>query len=176
MLDMNAAYDLPDCIEFARAVEPHRIFWLEEPLHWYLQPADFGRLAAATPIPLAHGERELSRLTVRDFIVAGGIRYVQFDATRAAGFTEALRIAQLAEQHGIMVAPHTAPELHAHLVLALPRCAFGVESHGGPETDPLAYGLFRDHPELRDGHLIVGDKPGFGLEVDWGFVDKYRVK
>ena len=93
MLDMNAAYDLPDCIEFARAVEPHGIFWLEEPLHWYLQPADFARLAAATPIPLAHGERELTRFTVRDFIVEGGIRYVQFDATRAAGFTEALRIA-----------------------------------------------------------------------------------
>jgi len=57
MLDMNAAYDLPDCIDFAHAVEPHRIFWLEEPLHWYLQPADFARLSAATPIPLAHGER-----------------------------------------------------------------------------------------------------------------------
>ena len=176
MLDMNAAYDLPDCIEFARAVEAHRIFWLEEPLHWYLQPADFARLAAATPIPLAHGERELTRFTVRDFIVAGGIRYVQFDATRAAGFTEAWRIAQLAEQHGVMVAPHTAPELHAHIVLTLPRCAFGVESHGGPETDPLAYGLFRDNPQLRDGHLIIDDKPGFGLEVDWGFVERYRVK
>ena len=175
MLDMNAAYDLPDCIDFAHRVEPSRIFWLEEPLHWYLQPADFARLAAATPIPLAHGERELTRFTVRDFIVTGGIRYVQFDATRAAGFTEALRIAALAEQHGVMVAPHTAPELHGHLVLALPRCAFGVEGHGGPEEDPLGYGLFREHPELRDGYLHIGDQPGFGLEVDWAFVDKYRV-
>ena len=175
MLDMNAAYDLPDCIAFAHAVEPSRIFWLEEPLHWYLQPADFARLAAATPIPLAHGERELTRFTIRDFIVSGGIRYVQFDATRAAGFTEALRIAALAEQHGVMVAPHTAPELHGHLVLALPRCAFGVEGHGGPAEDPLGCGLFLDHPELRDGHLHLNDKPGFGLEVDWAFVDKYRA-
>ncbi len=175
MLDMNAAYDLPDCIEFARLVEPHRIFWLEEPLHWYLQPADFARLAAATPIPLAHGERELTRFTVRDFVTEGRIRYVQFDATRAGGFTEALRVAQLAEQHGVMVAPHTAPELHGHIVLAMPRCAFGVESHGGVENDPLAYGLFRDHPELRDGHLHLSDRPGFGLDVDWAFVDKYRI-
>ena len=144
MLDMNAAYDLPDCIEFARAVEPHRIFWLEEPLHWYLQPADFARLAAATPIPLAHGERELTRFTVRDFIVDGRhpLRAVRRDPRRR--LHRALRIAALAEQHGVMLAPHTAPELHGHLVLALPRCAFGVESHGGPETDPLAYGLFRD--------------------------------
>jgi L-alanine-DL-glutamate epimerase-like enolase superfamily enzyme len=175
MLDMNAAYDLPDCIDFAHMVEPHRIFWLEEPLHWYLQPADFARLAAATSIPLAHGERELTRFTVRDFVAHGGIRYVQFDATRAGGFTEALRVAQLAEQHGVMVAPHTAPEIHAHIVLAQRRCAFGVESHGGPEHDPLAYGLFRDHPKLRDGHLEIADKPGFGLEIDWAFVDRYRA-
>ena len=176
MLDMNAPYDLPDCIEFARRVEPSNIFWLEEPLHWYLQPADFARLAAATPIPLAHGERELTRFTVRDFITIGGIRYVQFDATRAGGFTEALRIAHLAEQHGAILAPHTAPEIHGHLVLAMPRCSFGVESHGGKESDPLHYGLFTEHPELRDGHLIIGDKPGFGLEIDWDFVAKYAAK
>jgi len=175
MLDMNAPYDLEECIDFARCVEPFDIFWLEEPLHWYLQPADFARLAAATPIPLAHGERELTRFTVRDFITQGAVRYVQFDATRTAGFSEALRVAALAEQHGAMVAPHTAPEIHGHLVLALPRCAFGVESHGGPETDPLAHGLFREHPELRNGHIHIGDKPGFGLDPDWAFVERHRA-
>jgi len=175
MLDMNAPYDLDECIDFAHCVEPFDIFWLEEPLHWYLQPSDFARLAAATPIPLAHGERELTRFTVRDFITLGGIRYVQFDATRAAGFTEALRVAALAEQHGVMVAPHTAPEIHGHLVLALPRCAFGVESHGGHDSDPLAYGLFREQPELRDGQIHIGDQPGFGLDPDWAFVERYRV-
>jgi L-alanine-DL-glutamate epimerase-like enolase superfamily enzyme len=108
-----------------------------------------------------------------DFIVSGCIRYVQFDATRAAGFTEALRIAQLAEQYGAMVAPLTAPERHGHSVLSLPRCAFGVEGHDGTTEDPLGCGLFLNHPELHDGHLHLNDKPGFGLEVDWAFVDKY---
>ena len=176
MLDMNAPYDLPDCTDFARRVAESNVFWLEEPLHWYLQPADFARLAAATHIPLAHGERELTRFQVRDFITIGKITYVQFDATRAAGFTEALRIAQLAEQHGAILAPHTAPELHGHLVLAMPRCTFGVESHGGPDTDPLHYGLFTEHPHLHDGHLTISDKPGFGLEIDWDFVAKHSAK
>ncbi|HWD60424.1 MAG TPA: mandelate racemase/muconate lactonizing enzyme family protein [Stellaceae bacterium] len=175
MLDMNAPYDLPDCIDFARRVEASNIYWLEEPLHWYLQPADFARLAAATPIPLAHGERELTRFTVRDFITVGGIRYVQFDATRAGGFTEALRIAHLAEQHGAVLAPHTAPELHGHLVLAMPRASFGVESHGGRDSDPLHYGLFKEHPHLHDGELVISDKPGFGLEIDWDFVRKHAA-
>jgi D-galactarolactone cycloisomerase len=176
MLDMNAPYDLLDCIDFAHRVATSNIFWLEEPLHWYLQPADFARLAAATPIPLAHGERELTRFQARDFITIGKITYVQFDATRAGGFTEALRIAYLAEQHGAILAPHTAPEIHGHLVLAMPRCTFGVESHGGRATDPLHYGLFTEHPHLHDGHLAISDKPGFGLEIDWDFVKKHAAK
>jgi D-galactarolactone cycloisomerase len=175
MLDMNAPYDLDDCIAFARAVEPYQIFWLEEPLHWYLQPADFVRLAAATRIPLAHGERELTRFTVRDFIASGAIRYVQFDATRYAGFTEALRVAALAEQHGVMIAPHTAPELHAHLVAAFPRCSFGVESHGDAARDPVALGLYREHVEVRDSHVHLNDRPGFGVEIDWDFVRRHRA-
>jgi len=175
MLDMNAPYDLDDCIAFARAVEPYQIFWLEEPLHWYLQPADFVRVAAATRIPLAHGERELTRFTVRDFIASGAIRYVQFDATRYAGFTEALRVAALAEQHGVMIAPHTAPELHAHLVAAFPRCSFGVESHGDAARDPVALGLYREHVEVRDSHVHLNDRPGFGVEIDWDFVRRHRA-
>jgi D-galactarolactone cycloisomerase len=175
MLDMNAPYDLDACIAFARAVEPLDIFWLEEPLHWYLQPADFVRLARATTIPLAHGERELTRFTVRDFIVQGAIRYVQFDSTRYAGFTEALRVAQLAEQHGVMIAPHTVPELHAHLVMAFPRCGFGVESHGNARRDPLAHGLYRERPQTRDSHVHLSDRPGFGVEVDWEFVRRHRA-
>src|SRR5690606_4476862 len=126
MLDLNAAWDLPACIDFARAVEPYDITWLEEPLHWYLQPADFVRLAAATRIPLAHGEREIHRFTIRDFIATGAVRYVQFDATRYAGFTEALRVAHLADQHGAFISPHHAPELHSHVVAAFPRMGHSV--------------------------------------------------
>ena len=137
MLDMNAAYDLPTCIEFAHAVEPYNIFWLEEPLHWYLQPADFALLARATPIPLAHGEREITRFTARDFMTNGSMRYMQFDSTRYAGFTEALRVAYMADQLGVMITPHHAPELHAHLVAAFPRTGYAVESHGSPDRDPI---------------------------------------
>jgi D-galactarolactone cycloisomerase len=174
MLDMNAPYDLEGCIAIARAVEPLDIFWLEEPLHWYLQPADFVRLAAATPIPLAHGERELTRFTVRDFVATGAIRYVQFDSTRYAGFTEALRVAQLAEQHGVMIAPHTVPELHGHLVLAFPRCGFAVESHGDARRDPVSHHLYKEPVQTRDSHVHLSDKPGFGVEIDWTFVEKHR--
>ena len=101
MLDMNAPYTVADCIQFAHAVEPFDIYWLEEPLHWYLQPEDYVQLASATSIPLAHGEREWHRFTIRDFLKSGALTFVQFDSTRHAGFTESLRIAHFAEQQGV---------------------------------------------------------------------------
>ena len=138
MLDMNAPYDVAGCIRFAEAVAPYDIFWLEEPLHWYLQPADYVRLAAASPIPLAHGEREWHRYTVRDFIDSGAIGFVQFDSTRAAGFTESLRIAHYAEQKGVVIAPHSALHVHAHLVSAFGDAAFrgGIPWRSYPPSDP----------------------------------------
>jgi L-alanine-DL-glutamate epimerase-like enolase superfamily enzyme len=175
MLDMNAAYDLPMCIAFAHAVAPYDIFWLEEPLHWYLQPADFALLAKATPIPLAHGEREIMRFTARDFMSNGSIRYVQFDSTRYAGFTEALRVAHMADQLGVMISPHHAPEIHAHLVAAFPRTGYAVESHGSPDRDPIWHGLFKERAQVRDSYVYMNDKPGFGIEIDWDYARKHRA-
>lgn len=168
-----AAYGIDDCIAFARAVAPYGIYWLEEPLHWYLQPADFLRLAAATPIPLAHCERELTRFTVRDFITSGAVRFVQFDSTRHAGFTESVRIAALAEQFGVRIAPHQAPELHAHLCAAFPGASFGVESNGKP--DPLWSGMYARRAQIRNSYVQLDDAPGFGIEIDWKFIDRHRA-
>lgn len=175
MLDMNAPYDVPDCIAFAQAVEPHGIFWLEEPLHWYLQPRDFARLAAATSIPLAHGEREWHRHAVRDFIDQGAIRFVQFDSTRHAGFTESLRIARYAEIHGVRVAPHTAPHIHRHLVSALGDAAFAAESVGDPGRHPIHHAIYTDPADAKGGMVHLSEQPGFGVEVDWSAVDRLRA-
>jgi len=173
MLDMNAPYSVNDCIEFTRSVVPFDIFWLEEPLHWYLQPEDFVRLAADTPIPLAHGEREWHRFTIREFLRSGAIRFVQFDSTRHGGFTESLRIAHMAEQMGVLIAPHAAPQYHAHLVSAFGEAAFGVESHGDPGRHPIQHGIYKEGTKVRDGMVYLNDLPGFGTEIDWDYVEKH---
>jgi L-alanine-DL-glutamate epimerase-like enolase superfamily enzyme len=175
MLDMNAPYDVAGCIRFAEAVAPYDIFWLEEPLLWHLQPADYVRLAAASPIPLAHGEREWHRYTIRDFIDSGAIRFVQFDSTRAAGFTESLRIAHYAEQKGVAIAPHSAGHIHSHLVSAFGDAAFGAESMGNPARHPIHDGIYRGGAEVRNGMVHLSEGAGFGLEIDWSYVEKYRA-
>ncbi len=177
MLDMNAPYDVDGCVAFAKAVAQFNIFWLEEPLFWYLQPADFRRLAEASPIPLAHGERELHRFTVRDFIDSGSIRFVQFDSTRHGGFSESLRIAHYAEQKGVLVSPHSAPHLHAHLVSAMGDAAFAAESFGTTDMrHPIQNAIYRGGSDVRDGMVQLSEAPGFGVDIDWQAVERFRVQ
>jgi L-alanine-DL-glutamate epimerase-like enolase superfamily enzyme len=174
MLDLNAPYDVDTCICFAHEVAKYDIFWLEEPLHWYLQPPDYVTLAKAIPMPLAHGEREWHRFTVRDFIDAGAIRFVQFDCTRYAGFSEALRIARHAQEKGVLVAPHSAAHIQAHLASALGDDAFGAESSGDDRNHPIHHRIFHGGAVHRDGRVHLTETPGFGLEVDWKAVKALR--
>jgi L-alanine-DL-glutamate epimerase-like enolase superfamily enzyme len=169
MLDMNACYDLRTCIEFGNRVAESDITWMEEPLHWYLQPPDYKRLAEAIPVKLAHGERELTRFTIRDFIDGGGVTFVQFDSTRHSGLTECLRIAQLCEQYGVYIVPHHASELHGHVALAFPNASFMLETHGDPERDPIWHHLYKERAQVKDSYVHMNDLPGLGIEFDWDF-------
>lgn len=175
MLDVNAVYDVEGAIEYANAVAPYDICWFEEPLQWYLQPADFVRLAASCPIPLAHGERELTRHAARDFIDSGALRYVQFDSVRFGGFTEGLRVAAYAEQKAVLIQPHSWPHLHAHIVSAFGDAAFGAESVGDPRMHPIHHRIFGGGARYKDGHMHLSEAPGFGMEIDWKAVDALRV-
>lgn len=134
------------------------------------------RLANASPIPLALSEREWTRFTIGEFIDSGALKYVQFDSTRHAGFTESPRIAHLAEQKGVLIAPHTAPHIHGHLVSAFGEAAFGAASHGNHDRHPLQEHLYKNAAEVRDGLVHLNDDPGFGVEIDWTYVEKVRSR
>lgn len=174
-LDVNAAYDIDECIQYANTVAEFGIAWLEEPLHWYLQPADYVKLANASPIPLAHGEREWHRFAARDFIDSGALRYIQFDSARFGGITEGLRVGIYAEQKNVMVQPHSWPHLHAHLASALGKGAYGAECVPEPGAHPIHHRIFSGGAYYRDGRLHLTEAPGFGVEVDWNQVKSLTV-
>lgn len=174
MLDMNAPYDVETCIRFAREVEPLDIVWLEEPLHWYLQPSDFVTLAKAINIPLAHGEREWHRHTVGEFIDSGALRYVQFDCTRYGGFSEALRIGRHAQAKGVLIAPHSAAHIQAHIASAFGAAAYAAESVGDERLHPIHHRIFEGGATHRHGRVHLTEAPGFGLTVDWNSVAALR--
>ena len=66
--------------------------------------------------------------------------------------------------------------MHGHLVSAFPRAGFIVESHGNPDRNPLWHGgLFAKKAEIKDGYLHLNESAGFGYDINWDLIDKYRV-
>ena len=175
MLDMNAPYDVDTCIRFAREVAQHDIYWLEEPLHWYLQPPDYVTLAKAIPIPLAHGEREWHRFTVRDFIDSGAIRLraVRLHALRRVQRGAAHRASCAGEGRADCAALGRAhPGAHR---LGIRRCRVrrGVRrATTGTIRSIIASSTAA--PSHRGGRVHLPEAPGFGLEVDWKAVKALR--
>ena len=175
MLDANSAYDVPAAIEAARAFEPLDVYWLEEPTAWFDPVFGLARVGAATAIPLASGERELHRFGCRDLVDHTPIRFLQFDCTRAGGVSEWLRVAAYASAHGVLMAPHHDPQIHGHLLAAVPNGHI-QEVFPNPVRDPLWSRLFVEQPQVLDGELVLGDRPGLGVELDRDVLDRYSTK
>lgn len=172
MLDANQGYDIPTAIEAARAFEPYRIRWLEEPIHWYDGVRGLGRVAAATRIPIASGESELHRWSCRDLVLEGGVSVMQFDATRAGGVTEWLRVAAYASAHGVGMAPHHDPQIHGHLVAGVQNGLI-QETFPNKARDPLWDALYDDRPEIKNGILRLNSRPGFGFSINQEGLRRY---
>jgi L-alanine-DL-glutamate epimerase-like enolase superfamily enzyme len=99
---------------------------------------------------------------------------MQFDATRAGGVTEWLRVAAYAASHGVLMAPHHDPQVQGHLIAAAPN-GHVQEVFPNPVRDPLWANLFVGQPEIVDGMLHVPDRPGFGFELNQEGFARYRV-
>jgi L-alanine-DL-glutamate epimerase-like enolase superfamily enzyme len=175
MLDANSAYDVPTAIAAARAFEPFRIAWLEEPVAWFDPVFGLGRVSAATSIPIASGERELHLYGCRDLIDHGGIEVMQFDCTRAGGVTEWMRVAAYAQAHGVLMAPHHDPQVHGHLCAAADNGHI-LEVFPNKVRDPLWDELFLERPEIVDGVFTCPDRPGLGFTLNHETVARYSTQ
>ena len=173
MLDANCAYDIETATAAIRAFEPFDPFWFEEPLQWFDSTRGLGRLATRTTVPIASGESELTSWACRDLIDLGGVRYLQFDSTKRGGITEYLRISAHCHLNGVWLAPHHDPQVHGHLVAAS-KNGFGVETFTRSDRDPIWENLFTKRPEIRNGMLYLTEEPGFGVDINWDYVKRFR--
>lgn len=174
MLDANSAYSVPQAIDAARAFEPYRIRWFEEPTHWYDPVEGLGQVSRSTTIPTASGESALHRWDCRGLVDRAGIRIMQFDATRAGGVTEWLKVAAYAAHHGVLMAPHHDPQIHGHLVAAAEN-GHVLEFFPDRERDPLWFEIYARQPRIAEGACHLSEDPGFGFEFDWDAVAARRV-
>ncbi len=157
MVDANQQWDRATALRMGRRLEEFDLVWIEEPLDAY-DAEGHAQLAAALDTPIATGEMLASVAEHVRLIDARACDIIQPDAPRVGGITQFLRLAALADQRGLGLAPHFAMEIHLHLAAAYPREPW-VEHFDW--LDPL----FEERLETRDGRMLVPDRPGLGVTL-----------
>ncbi|MGH9448495.1 MAG: mandelate racemase/muconate lactonizing enzyme family protein, partial [Terriglobia bacterium] len=177
MVDAGLPWDAKTAIQRARAFSAYDIFWLEEPL----SPDDYEgyrKLSQATPVRIAAGEEESGRNTFRRLIEEGEIDVVQVDLTRCGGFTEAMKIAALAADHGLPVANHgftTYINVAAalHWLNAVPNAL--IAEFVTQENTNLREFLTRQKIRAHEGYLQIPEEPGLGIELDEHAISRFQA-
>jgi L-alanine-DL-glutamate epimerase-like enolase superfamily enzyme len=157
MVDANQQWDRPTAERVGRALESLNLVWIEEPLDAY-DVEGHARLAAQLVTPIASGEMLTSVAEHMALITNGAVDFIQPDAPRVGGITQFLKIMTAAEQKYLKMAPHFAMEIHVHLAAAYAHDSW-VEHFDW--LDPL----FNEHLDIRDGRMIVSDRPGLGVTL-----------
>ena len=157
MVDVNQQWERATALRAGRVFEQFDLVWIEEPLDAY-DAEGHAQLAATLDTPIASGEMLTSIAEHWELIRQNAVDVLQPDAARVGGITQFLKILALADHKGLSLAPHFAMELHIHLAAAYPREPW-VEHFDW--LDPL----FNERLEIRNGRMIVPNRPGIGVTL-----------
>jgi L-alanine-DL-glutamate epimerase-like enolase superfamily enzyme len=172
-LDCGPGWTVKDAITFARALEPLHITWLEDLITGDYTPypnADlFREVTQSTSIPIHTGEQIYLRENFKDLIEKQAVNVIGPDPEDVGGMAELKWIAEYADLHGILVAPHGIFDgliglaAHVHLGAALPQNYIAFEYPvGQPEWwYEIVDGL--PNPIVKHGFIDVWDRPGLGV-------------
>jgi L-alanine-DL-glutamate epimerase-like enolase superfamily enzyme len=165
MCDINQRWDVRQAISIGKRVEQFHLFWLEDVVAHDDYPG-MARVADALDTPVAGGEYVYGAVPFRHMLEARSVDIVMIDLVRAGGITQWLKIAGMAEAFNLPVVSHLLPEIHVHLIAAIP--------HGlTVEYMPWSSRLYEEVPMPIKGELTVPDQPGLGLKFDQAVLKRY---
>ena len=167
MCDINQLWSVNHAIEVGRRIEPYHLYWFEDPVA-HDDYAGLARVADALTTPIAAGEYVYGIVPFRHLLEARSIDIVMIDLLRVGGITQWMKVAGMAEAFNLPVVSHLVPEIHVHLIAAIPN---GLTV----EYMPWTLGLFEETPALEGGQLVVPAKPGLGLAFDQAAIKRYQA-
>ena len=178
MVDVAYAWsDWKEALRVMRRLEPFDLFFLETPL-----PSDdlegYARLADATPIRIAAGEWLTTRFEFADLMDRGKIDVAQPDIGRVGGLTEAMRVAQMAQDRGKLVVPHCwktgiGAAATAHFAAAASSCRYIEFLPPFVAESALRRELVQEELQIADGKLDLPRRPGLGVELNPAAVRRF---
>ena len=151
-----------------RVLDEEGLYWIEEPT----RADDFvghARIAEEARTPIYIGENWWGPHDVAKSLEAGACDYGMPDAMKIGGVTGWLRTAALAESSGLLLTSHIFPEISTHLLAVSPT------GHHLEYLD-LASPLLKEPVRIEDGHALVPEGPGIGLEWDEEAVSRFLVR
>ena len=167
MVDGNSCFSAPRAIQVGRRLEEFNIFHFEEPCP-YTDIDATAKVAAALDVPIAGGEQDWDLRRFHEMMAKGAVDIVQPDVIKAGGFLVCKKVAAMAEAMGCVCTPHQTQPLgtiaNLHLVAATPCCRYSQECN----IEPHAIGdkLFKNPVPVVDGHMMVPEGPGLGVEIN----------
>ena len=169
MIDANQVWEVDQAIEWVKALEFARPFFVEEPTC----PDDImGHKAirkAVAPIKVATGEVCQNRVMFKQFIMEGALDIVQIDSCRMGGLNEVLAVMLMASKYGLPVWPHAGGvglcEYVQHMAMIDYISISGEKDDRRIEYVDHLHEHFEDPCIVRQGAYQMPSKPGFSIQI-----------
>ena len=173
--DVHSRLTPKEAIVLARALEPYRLFFLED----VIAPEHYDRLPevrAASPVPLAVGELVSSVTDAVRLVRDLGVDLLRLHISAIGGLTPARKVTALCELLGVRTAWHAPGDVSPVGVAA--NVALDVSSHAFGIQEATLYGdrvleVFPGTLLPREGYLTPSDAPGWGVDLDESEASKY---
>jgi L-talarate/galactarate dehydratase len=168
MLDVNQSWTPARAIQVGRRLDGSELAWIEDPVAMH-DIRGQAEVARSLDVPICAGEYHYGLPPLLALLQERACDILMIDLMRVGGITQFRKAAGLAEAFGIPLASHLIPEVFAHLIAAVPN---GYIVEYMPWTEPIFTGL----PELKDGRLVLSERPGHGLSLDDAYLREHGIR
>ncbi len=174
LLGTHGQFTTAGAIRYATRIAPFDPMWFEEPTPPDM-PEEMAKVAAATNIPIATGERLCTKFEFARVLQCGAAAILQPNMGRAGGILEGKKIAAIAETYYALIAPHlycgpVVAAANIQLATSIPNFLIleSIQRMDGFQADLLKVPLCWE-----DGYIIPPKTPGLGVELNMEVVAKH---
>ena len=183
LVDANSCYSPAKAIAVGHMLEENQTCHFEEPCpYWELDQT--AAVTRALDIDVTGGEQDWDLTIWRRMIDMRAVDVVQPDVCYVGGVRRMLKVAQMAQEAGLPVTPHSAnlslvTIFTLHVMGALPNAGPYVEFSIEPNESyyPWQEGLYDPIPQVQDGRVQIPEDPGWGVRIRQDWLDRadYQV-
>ena len=167
LCDFNQGYSLPDAIHFLNVLDDKGLYWFEEPIDYYNYDG-YKELRNRMKTPIILGENfhgpddafQAMDQKICDFIMP--------DLMRICGISGWMQTASIAAAYRIPMSSHLFPEVSAQLMRVTPTADLC-------EWTDWTESIIKEPYKLKDGHVIIPDVPGTGIDFKDDVLEKYKI-